>query len=131
MKENNSIPPKLFMFYSDMMKQCPFPFIILILCLLTKTLTAQPQQQMSCMRELGFCIDFLNNNDDNSTDGRPPDHCCQPLDYVVNSVPGCLCSLMSLMGLENLPGKLNISRALTLPIRCGQTTHLLDCSTSM
>ncbi|KAH6757508.1 hypothetical protein C2S52_023376 [Perilla frutescens var. hirtella] len=78
------------------------------------------------MNELRFCIGYLNNT------SQPPDTCCQPLDYIVKSLPQCFCNLISTLGinrveLESEPS--DISRAQTLPGRCGQRINPLECFT--
>ncbi|XP_020551203.1 lipid transfer-like protein VAS [Sesamum indicum] len=88
-------------------------------CLLVK-ISAQIEQQ-KCMEELGFCLSYLNDS------SRPSDSCCQPLDYVINSIPECLCSFISFLGLDRAP--INVSKLLTLPTRCGHEITPLRCIT--
>lgn len=90
---------------------------IIFCCLL-----AQGQQQ--CMEELGFCISYLNNT------SQPPNTCCQPLDYIVKSLPQCFCNLLALFGVNraNMTG-VDVTRAQTLPERCGQRIDPLECIT--
>ncbi|PIN20407.1 hypothetical protein CDL12_06909 [Handroanthus impetiginosus] len=77
------------------------------------------------MKELRFCLNYLNSS------SQPPKRCCQPLDYVVKSIPECLCSLMSTLGVtqvEQLVG-VNASKILALPGRCGQQNDSVGCNT--
>ncbi|GFP90094.1 lipid transfer-like protein vas [Phtheirospermum japonicum] len=97
--------------------------VILLSCLFVENI-AQLLQQQQCMNELRFCINYLNNDT-----SQPPDSCCQPLDYVIRSIPECLCNLMSVVGgslVEQVAG-INISKAQTLPSKCGQYINPLGC----
>ncbi|GER28293.1 lipid-transfer protein [Striga asiatica] len=95
--------------------------LILLSCLAIKN-DAQFQQ---CRNELRFCINYLNNDT-----SQPPDSCCQPLDYVIKSIPECLCSLLSTVRgqLAEQSSISNVSRlAQALPDRCGHYTNPLKC----
>ncbi|PIN10378.1 hypothetical protein CDL12_17032 [Handroanthus impetiginosus] len=96
--------------------------VIIFSCFLTQIL-AQVQQQQ-CMNQLQPCMNYLNDN------RRPPESCCQPLDYVIKSMPECLCSLMSIQGANQAQqAGINITDAQTLPGRCGQRINPLGCVT--
>lgn len=96
--------------------------IIIFSCLFIGNEAQQQQQQ--CTEPLRFCIRFLNNTD------RPPDSCCQPLDYIVKSLPNCFCSLISTLVVNRLEMKdIDVSKAQTLPSRCGQRISPLECFT--
>ncbi|CAA0821232.1 Unknown protein [Striga hermonthica] len=82
-------------------------------------------QFQQCTNKLRFCVKYLNNET-----SQPLDSCCGPLDYVIKSIPECLCSLLS-----TVRGKLaeqssinNVSRlAQELPNRCGHYINPLGC----
>ncbi|KAK6144941.1 hypothetical protein DH2020_021761 [Rehmannia glutinosa] len=100
------------------------PIMILFSCLVSENL-AQEQQHQQCMNELRFCINYLNNDT-----SQPSDSCCQPLDYVIKTIPECLCNLMNFMG-ANVAEQIgiNVSNAQALPSRCGQHINPLRCIT--
>ncbi|KAI3459090.1 hypothetical protein Pfo_015753 [Paulownia fortunei] len=96
--------------------------VIVFSCLMSQNL-AQVQQQ-ECMNELQPCLNYLNGN------SHPPDSCCQPLNYVIKSMPECLCSLMSVQGANQAEqAGINTTEAQTLPGRCGQHINPLGCVT--
>ncbi|KAL0322254.1 UNVERIFIED_CONTAM: Lipid transfer-like protein VAS [Sesamum calycinum] len=104
--------------------QCGISMAIIIIfsCLVSQNL-AQVQQQ-ECMNQLQPCLNYLNDNN------RPPDSCCQPLDYVIKSMPECLCSLMTIQGANQAEqAGINVTEAQTLPGRCGQHINPLGCVT--
>lgn len=85
---------------------------------------AQQQQQQQCIDELRFCISYLNDT------SQPPHTCCEPLDYIVKSLPQCFCNLVSTLAVDLVKSMgINISRAQTLPERCGQRVNPLECFT--
>ncbi|KAK6156437.1 hypothetical protein DH2020_010685 [Rehmannia glutinosa] len=96
--------------------------IIILSCSVSRNL-AQVQQQQ-CMNRLQPCLNYLNGN------SRPPDSCCQPLDYIIKSMPECLCSLMTIQGANRAEqAGINTTEAQTLPGRCGQRINPLGCVT--
>lgn len=97
--------------------------ILIIFSLFISQNLAQVQQQQ-CMNELQPCLNYLNGNN------RPPESCCQPLDYVIKSMPECLCALMSIQGANQAEqAGINVTEAQTLPGRCGQRINPLGCVT--
>ncbi|KAL1542552.1 lipid transfer-like protein vas [Salvia divinorum] len=97
---------------------------ILFSCLLIGSRAQQLQQQQQCIDELRFCIRYLNDT------SQPPHTCCQPLDYIVKSLPQCFCNFMSTLAVDLVKSMgINISRAQTLPERCGQRVNPLECIT--
>ncbi|KAL3838498.1 hypothetical protein ACJIZ3_023089 [Penstemon smallii] len=94
--------------------------MIIFSCFLTQNLAQVGRQE--CMNELQSCLNYFNGN------SHPPDSCCRPLDYVIKSMPECLCSLMSIQGAnEAEQAGINITEAQTLPGRCGQHINPLGC----
>lgn len=104
-----------------------FTITIVFSCLITENSAQQQEQeqQRRCFNQLRFCLNYLNNSS-----SQPSDNCCQPLDYVIRSVPECMCTLLSSVG-GDLAQRLgiNISRAQTLPSRCGHIVNPLGCIT--
>ncbi|KAH6812642.1 hypothetical protein C2S51_021660 [Perilla frutescens var. frutescens] len=95
----------------------------IIFSLFTSQNLAQVQQQQ-CMNELQPCLNYLTGKN------RPPDSCCQPLDYVIKSMPECLCALMSIQGANQAEqAGINVTEAQSLPGRCGQHINPLGCVT--
>lgn len=98
--------------------------MIIFSCLFIGSKAQEQQQRQQCTEPLRFCISYLNNTD------RPPDSCCQPLDYIVKSLPNCFCSLISTWVVNRIEMKdTDVSKAQTLPSRCGQRVSPLECFT--
>lgn len=97
--------------------------IAIIFSLFISQNLAQVQQQQ-CMNELQPCLNYLNEKN------RPPESCCQNLDYVIKSMPECLCALISVQGANQAEqAGINVTEAQTLPGRCGQRINPLGCVT--
>lgn len=96
---------------------------IIVLCYFVSQNTAQVQEQQ-CINEFQPCMNYLSSN------SHPSDSCCQNLDYVIKSMPECLCSLMSVQGSNQAEqAGINTTQAQTLPGRCGQHINPLGCIT--
>lgn len=112
-----------------MMKTCrlQLPLTIqycsLVIIFISCCSLAQVQTQ-ECMNNLQPCLNYLSNN------RNPPDTCCRPLDYVVKSMPECLCSMMTIQGSNQAEqAGINVTHAQTLPGRCGLRINPLGCVT--
>ncbi|GAA0154708.1 hypothetical protein LIER_12614 [Lithospermum erythrorhizon] len=80
-------------------------------------------QDTSCIRHLYPCLTILDTSRD-----PPPNSCCEPLKYVINYLPECLCSMMSTGGsfVAELAG-INVTEVQRLPGQCGENVNFLRC----
>ncbi|CAI9772400.1 unnamed protein product [Fraxinus pennsylvanica] len=102
---------------------CDISMAMLIFSCLVSQNQGQVQQQ-ECMNQLQPCLNFLNS------DQNPPDSCCNPLRYVIKSMPECLCSLITIKGANQAErAGINVTEAQTLPGRCGERINPIGCIT--
>ncbi|KAL3508345.1 hypothetical protein ACH5RR_027746 [Cinchona calisaya] len=96
--------------------------MVMILFFSSKMQEINAQEQQSCIQQLQPCMDYLNGNRD------PPSSCCDPLKYVINSEPECLCSMISIKGANQAErAGINITQVQQLPGRCGEHINPLGC----
>ncbi|XP_058084915.1 non-specific lipid transfer protein GPI-anchored 30-like [Magnolia sinica] len=81
-------------------------------------------QDTSCLTQLVPCLSYLN-----STSTTPPSSCCNPLKSVIQSNPQCLCSMITSNAGGTLGGAINMTQALLLPARCGESVNASSCNT--
>lgn len=77
-------------------------------------------QDTACLNQLVPCLQYINSSH------IPSSSCCTPLRSLINSDPGCLCSLLSGTTVTKQAGA-NANQALQLPKRCGEKVNAGLC----
>lgn len=97
--------------------------VVVVLVMLTSNMPLSTAQDgSSCVNSLSPCMNYLNSTRD------PPQSCCDPLKYVVQTNQQCLCRMISTQGAfqAQLLG-INISQVEMLPERCGLRVNPIAC----
>lgn len=107
-------------------KPSPLVVVLVLAILASNTQISDAQGGSSCVDSLSPCLNYLNST------REPPNSCCDPLKYVIESNPQCLCRMISTQGSfqAQLLG-INISQVELLPERCGQRVNPIACLKGM
>ncbi|CAO2819780.1 unnamed protein product [Amaranthus hypochondriacus] len=103
------------------MSKVIFLVALMVVLVVSPVLAQESVDVPDCVDQLDKpCGPFVN-----STTAQPPAECCQPLGMVIRNDVQCLCTIFSSDEIIQTLS-LNVTEALTLPMRCGFQFDLLS-----